>query len=288
MSLIVEQPVAPPSAGLGLWWRQVRGIARMELRKSLRGRAALAVWGLAALPVLLLTAKGVIFILFREDIDFAGLANEELIFADIFDALVLRLCIFFGTVAIFVRLFRGDMLSRTLHHYFLAPVRREVLVAGKFVGGLAAAALVFGLSTALSRLLMYLPYDPAASISHLTGSSGLPHLLAYVALAALACLGYGAVFLAVGMVFRNPIIPVLALLAWESANLFLPPLLKPLSVIWYLQSLIPVPIDRGTIAVVAEPAPLALAVPGVLAMATAMLAIAGWRARHMEIDYADD
>jgi ABC-type transport system involved in multi-copper enzyme maturation permease subunit len=288
MTLLVEQPKAPATTGAGLWWRQIRGIARLELAKSVRGRSALAVWGLAALPVLLLAAKAVIVIIFREEAEFTGLANEEIIYADVFDALILRLCIFFGCVAIFVRLFRGDMLSRTLHHYFMAPVRREVLVAGKYLGGVLTAVLVFGTSTALSRLLIYAPYDPASVLTHLTGASGIGHLLAYVAIAALACLGYGAVFLAVGMVFRNPIIPVLVLLAWESANLFLPPLLKPLSVIWYLQSLIPVPIDRGTIAIVAEPAPLALAVPGVLTLTVAMLAIAAWRVRHMEIDYASD
>ncbi len=109
-----------------------------------------------------------------------------------------------------------------------------------------------------------------------------------MAIAALACLGYGAVFLTVGMIFRNPIIPVLILLAWESANLFLPRLLKPFSVIWYLQSLIPVPIDRGRIAIIADPPPLAIALPGVLLLAAVLLAIAGWRSRYLEIDYADD
>jgi len=288
MTLLVEQPKAPATTGVGLWWRQIRGIARLELAKSVRGRSALAVWGLAALPVLLLAAKAVIVILFREEAEFTGLANEEIIYADVFDALILRLCIFFGCVAIFVRLFRGDMLSRTLHHYFMAPVRREVLVAGKYLGGVLTAALIFGASTAISRLLIYVPYDRSSVVAHLSSASGIGHLLAYVAIAALACIGYGAVFLAVGMVFRNPIIPVLVLLAWESANLFLPPLLKPLSVIWYLQSLIPVPIDRGTIAIVAEPAPLALAVPGVLTLTVAMLVVAAWRVRQMEIDYASD
>ncbi len=144
----------PSVGGPVLWWRQVRGIARLELSKSLRGKTAFAVWSLALLPVLLMSAKGVAFLIFQEDIDFASLANEEIMFADVFDALIVRLCVFFGSVAIFVRLFRGDMLSRTLHYYFLSPVRREVLVAGKFLGGLLAAAFVFGLSTAITRLLM--------------------------------------------------------------------------------------------------------------------------------------
>ena len=50
---------------------------------------------------------------------------------------------------------------------------------------------------------------------------------------ALACAGYGSVFLAVGLLYRNPIIPAAIVLVWESANVFVPPGLKTLSVIYY-------------------------------------------------------
>ena len=39
-------------------------------------------------------------------------------------------------MGIFSNLFRGEMLEKTLHYYYLTPLRREVLVAGKYLAGL--------------------------------------------------------------------------------------------------------------------------------------------------------
>ena len=47
----------------------------------------------------------------------------------------------------------------------------------------------------------------------------------------------------------------LLLYGWEWLNFLLPPLLKKVSVIHYLNSLVPVPISEGPFAVVAEPTP---------------------------------
>ena len=47
----------------------------------------------------------------------------------------LRAGIFFGCMGIFSNLFRGEMLEKTLHYYFLTPMRREALVAGQVPGG---------------------------------------------------------------------------------------------------------------------------------------------------------
>ena len=51
----------------------------------------------------------------------------------------LRAGIFFGCVGIFSNLFRGEMLEKTLHYYYLTPLRREVLVTGKYLAGLVTA-----------------------------------------------------------------------------------------------------------------------------------------------------
>ena len=42
-----------------------------------------------------------------------------------------------------MNLFRGEMLDKTLHFWFLAPVRREVLLAGKYGAGLIASVVIF-------------------------------------------------------------------------------------------------------------------------------------------------
>ncbi len=72
--------------------------------------------------------------------------------------------------------------------------------------------------------------------------------LTYLGITALACIGYGAVFLIIGLFFRNPIIPAILIYGWEWINFLLPPLLKKLSVIHYLHSLTPVPIPEGPFA----------------------------------------
>ena len=42
-----------------------------------------------------------------------------------------------------MNLFRGEVVDRSLHYYFLAPVRREVLVVGKYLSGLIATIALF-------------------------------------------------------------------------------------------------------------------------------------------------
>ena len=63
----------------------------------------------------------------------------------------------------------------------------------------------------------------------------------------LACIGYGSIFLAAGLLFRTLIVPAAAVLDWEAANPAPPALLKKFSVIYYLKSLCPVhvPADLG-------------------------------------------
>ena len=59
---------------------------------------------------------------------------------------------------------------------------------------------------------------------------------------------------------------------WEAANLFLPPWLKKLSVIFYLKNLCPVQMPLGrradpleVLATVVDPTPAYLAIPGLIA-----------------------
>ena len=70
--------------------------------------------------------------------DFETLPKSQLIFATSFQFYFLRLAVFFGCVGIFINLFRGEMLSKSLHFYMLTPMRREVLLAGKYLAGLLA------------------------------------------------------------------------------------------------------------------------------------------------------
>ena len=105
---------------------------------------------------------------------------------------------------------------------------------------------------------------------------------------ALACIGYGAVFLAVGFFFKSPAIPALAVFGWEKIHFLLPPLLKKISVIHYLQSLCPVPISQGPLAILADAPSPWVAVPGLLGLTLVLLGLSAWKIRRMEILYTED
>jgi ABC-type transport system involved in multi-copper enzyme maturation permease subunit len=187
-----------------------------------------------------------------------------------------------------MNLFRGEIVDRSLHYYFLSSVRREVLVAGKYISGLVTSVILFGAVTIASMLLLFFPHFFSASARFFSDGAGLSQLFSYVLITVLACIGYGAFFLVVGLFFRNPIIPALLLYGWEWINFLLPPLLKKISVIHYLNSLVPVPISEGPFAVVAEPTPAWIAVPGLVIVTALVLILAGTRIRRMEIRYGSE
>jgi hypothetical protein len=104
------------------------------------------------------------------------------------------------------------------------------------------------------------------------------------------------VFLLAGLLIKNPIIPAASILLWEGLNWFLPSVLKKISIIFYLQSLCPVPTNPlGDIAAplrllasTASPTPAPLAITGLLVVAAVVVALAARRARSLEINYSSD
>ena len=222
-----------------------------------------------------------------------SLADDNTIFATIFQFYYLRLAVFFGCVGIFTNLFRGEMIDKSLHFYLLTPIRREVLLAGKFLAGLIATVLIFTCGVAMQLLAMWWQFRGPALAEYLRGP-GWDHVGAYLGVTALACAGYGSVFLAAGLLWRNPIIPAAIVLIWESANVFVPATLKKLSVIYYLQSLCPVVAEPESdmslplrlLLSVTEPPGVNVALGGIVALIIGLLVIAALRARKLEINYA--
>jgi hypothetical protein len=143
-----------------------------------------------------------------------------------------------------------------------------------------------GSSTWPSRVEVEVLHFDAGQDFFLNGP-GLAHLRAYLLVAVLACLGYGAVFLAMSLVFKNPIVPAVVVLFWEGINGALPVWLKRFSVTYYLKPLFPVELPTegilGLFTVVAEPTPPCLAGSGLLLFATLVLAFACWRVRPLEV-----
>ena len=268
-----------------LWLRQVRAIFWLEIEKNFLGRRSFLLYLLALLPIVPLALATLIQ---PSGPEWQDTNRYSMIFAVYYGGLILRTIVFFGCAWIFMNLFRGDIVDRSLHFYFLSPVRREILVVGKYLSGLVTSILLFTVTTVICMLLLYIPHIPSESVRFFTTGVGMNNLLSYAGITILACIGYGAFFLVVGLFVRNPIIPALVLYGWEWINFLLPPLLKKISVIHYLHSLVPVPVSEGPFAVVAEPTPAWIAVPSLIIVTLLVLIIASYRIRHMEIRYGSD
>ena len=221
--------------------------------------------------------------------------EDRKVFAGVFQYFYLRLAIFFGCLGIFINLFRGEMLDKSLHFWFLAPVRRDVLLLGKYCAGLIASSVIFGSGALLSFSAMVAFQDPG-DIQRYLQTDGPAHLSWYALAAVLGCVGYGSVFLAAGLLLRNPIIPAVVMLLWESINGFLPDMLQKLSVLHYLQSICPVPapIDDGVPALLrmilspAAPSSAWVAILGLLSFTALVLYAATYAVRRLEINYGTE
>jgi ABC-type Na+ efflux pump permease subunit len=230
---------------------------------------------------------------FREGCSFG---QDTIIFAGVFQFFFLRLMVFFGCVFVFINLFRGELLDKSLHYYLLSPIRREILVAGKFLAGLLATVVIFCSSVALQFTILNLHFEPQVLEQYMAQGNGWSHLFSYLGVTALACLGYGTVFLTAGIFLRNPLIPAVTIEVWESINGILPAVLRKFSVIYYLRSLAPVeiPIDRNVpppiamLALNVEPVAPYVAVLGVMAVSAALLVIAARSARSLQINYSSE
>lgn len=268
-----------------LWLRQVGAIFRLEIEKNFLSRRSILIYLLALLPLFPLLILALVNPPGDEWKDFN---QYSMIYAILYNGLILRTVVFFGSAWIFMNLFRGELVDRSLHYYFLSAVRREVLVVGKYFSGLVTSIILFTGTTVISMLLLYFPHFYSQSLRYFTEGRGLSQILTYAGITMLACVGYGAFFLVVGLFVRNPIIPAVVLYLWEWLNFLLPPLLKKISVIHYLNSLLPVQLSEGPFAVVAEPTPAYIAIPSMLLVTLVVLILAAYRIRHMEIRYGSD
>jgi ABC-type transport system involved in multi-copper enzyme maturation permease subunit len=278
-------PAALPER-FALWRRQVGAMIGLELRKTFLRTRALPVVVLAFLPALLLLLR-LASVRFADG-NTVGAAEMASVYGGVFQLFFVRLIVFFGSFRIFTYLVRGEIAERSLHFYLLAPMRREVFLAGKYVAGVIAGGALFALSLTAQLLLAFATDATEGGARYLFSGPGAGHAVAYLAVTLLAVAGYGAVFLALGFVARNPMLPAAAILGWEYLNFLLPPVLKKISVIHYLQSLCPVPLTGGPFALPAEPTPAPLAVGGLLLLVAALLFLATRSARKLQVLYAGE
>jgi ABC-type transport system involved in multi-copper enzyme maturation permease subunit len=270
-----------------LWASQLKAVLRIEIKKTLWMRRSIWIYLLAFAPTVMFGIHALTSPMGRN----CSIEEDTRVLAYTFQIFYLRVGIFFGCMGLFTWLFRGEIVEKSLHYYFLSPMRRELLVAGKFLAGFITASLVFGASVLLGFAFVYGHFG-AAGRAFVFSGPGLVQLGSYLLVTVLACLGFGSIFLALSLIFKNPILPGVAVLLWESFHAVAPSLLQKLSVTFYLKQLCPVTIPpEGLMAlftVVAEPVSAWIAVPGLLCLCTAILFYACMRIRRTEISYLAD
>lgn len=281
----------PARRNWSLWRSQALTVLWMELKKNFITKRGFWIYLLAAAPVVVVWLHSVVS-LQRPDRAAHDMSKDTEILAVIFQVFFLRPAVFFGCMGIFTYLFRGEVVEKSLHYYFLAPVKREVLVVAKYLAGAITAVTFFGGSIVLTFWGMY-GHFPSYEVSEwMFQGAGLSHLLAYAAVTVLACVSWGAVFLYMGIRWRNPIIPSVTFLLWESLNVFLPSWLRKISVLHYLQSMTPVKGDlRGPgllFGQTADPVSSWVAVLCLAAITAAMLYLSVRQLKRTEISYSTD
>ena len=270
-------------------WRlfasQVSILVRTEVRRNLFTKRRIWVYLLALIPVLFLGAHDIFS---RYHFDSSQIEDDTEVLAGLIQFYYLRLGIFFACMGIFTWLFRGEMVARTLHYQFLVPVRKEVLVVGKFLAGVAISVALFETAVLACFSLIYERFGDAGR-SYIFDGPGLSQLGSYLLVTALACLGYGAVFLALSLLFKNPIIPGAMLMGWEAVAPIFPSWAQHLSVTFYLKHLCPVKLPvEGPLAiftVVAEPVAPFVAVFGLLCLTVAILVVSCYLIHRLEVTY---
>jgi ABC-type transport system involved in multi-copper enzyme maturation permease subunit len=269
-----------------LYGSQISVLVRNEVRRNLRRR--IWIYLLAFIPVLLVLIH---LIVGRHNFDVDQIENDTDVLAGIVQLYYFRLGTFFACMGIFTWLFRGEMVERTLHYQFLVPVRREVLVVGKFLAGAVVAITLFETAVLACFCLTYARFGSVGK-SYVFDGPGLNQLGSYLLVTALACIGYGAVFLALSLLFKNPIVPGVVIMGWEVIAPIFPAWAQRLSVTFYLKHLCPVSLPlSGPFAIftiVAEPVAPWIAVLGLLCLTIAILVLSCFLIYRLEITYTTE
>lgn len=269
-----------------LWCIQALRLTRIEVRRNLFSWRASWIYFLAFIPTFIILIHAVVGRRLQ-----LSMSEDTSILAGIIQFYYIRLGIFFGCLGIFSRLIRGEMIERSLHFYFLSPVRREVILLAKFAAGSTSALLLFGSAILANFVLMYAAFGVAGH-DYVFNGPGLVQLEAYLTITVLACLGYGAVFLLLSLMFRNPTPAAMLVMGWEAINPIAPSLLQKLSVASYLRHLMPVNVSAegifALLTVQTEPVSAWAATLGLLVLIAFVLAYSCYRIRTLEIRYTTE
>jgi hypothetical protein len=139
---------------------QVATVFRIELGRNLRSPGAI---GLALFALLPAAPPAALWMGHALGFTEAHLPEVTTAYAALFQSLVLRVVLFFGCVLVFTNLVRRELRHRTLHHWLLAPLRREVLL-GLTVYSMVTLPKHLLMHIQISMRVVHLDYGETCSI----------------------------------------------------------------------------------------------------------------------------
>jgi len=189
---------------------------------------------------------------------------------------VILTAIFFGA-----SLFADERSQRTISFLLIRPLPRELIVVGKFLAYAVSASAILVASLAVTYTI-FMGLDRDVALFRET----VP-FLECARVVVLAVVAYGAVFTCFGATFKRPVITALFYcFIWESILPYLPVFLKKLTVMHYVQSLIPNwSAQGGILALVAEPTPPQRAVWTLIGICVAFLILTAISLRTKEYSF---
>lgn len=265
-----------------LYWRQFLEVFKISLGKTIFSKQTLLILVLTLLPLIFLIIGSV------GNTEFKNISNARQVFGYIYSVFILGAVIFLGSAIFFTTVFRGEILERSVHYYLLAPIRRDIIVFAKYAACILISLILFSTSTIVCYLLIYLASGAARLAADIGTGIAVTQLASYLTMTFLACIGYGSLFMAIGLVFRNPLLPILLLAGWEVINPFLPAGLKYLSVLYYVTSRMPVILTEGGFAIITVEMPVWASFLGVFSIAAVALYVSVLVLKKMEVKYLED
>lgn len=267
---------------VALHWRQFKEIFKISLKKSFFSKQTLLIFVLALAPIFITLIAAL------EESSLKDINAGRQGFGYIYAVLISGAVIFLGSAAYFISAFRGEILERSMHYYMLAPVRRDLIVYGKYCACLLTAMLIFSISTVVSYLMLYLATGTARLAADIGNGIAVTQLASYLLMSVLASIGYGSLFMAIGLAFRNPLLPILILAGLEFIYPLLPTGLKFLSIRYYVISRMPVVLTNDPFAIISSPMPVWASILGVVTIAGVALCVSIRILRRLEVKYLED
>lgn len=254
---------------------QTWAMARLTMRNLVVSKRTILMVLLACVPI------GIAVIMRSVMPQEAGRPSSQDLFTGQFIGLYVYFVVILTTIFYGTSLLADERSQRTLTFLMIRPLPRELIVLGKFLTyAVGASALLVASLAVTYSIFMGLDRDVALF------RETVP-FLECVRVVVLAVLAYGAIFTFCGATFKRPVIAAFFYcFVWESILPYLPIFLKKLTVMHYVQSLIPNWIEQGGVFTFPmDPTPSATAVWTLIGICVAFLILTALSLRMKEFSF---